>query len=317
MSTEAPRGQARVGKVKRGASRTARSVISPRANRDAGSAWLFASPALLLFTTFVVIPMVAVLALSFVSWQFLDTPKFVGFANYERLFSDSYAWQALGVTFEFLLFGVAPTVVLGFLVAVLLNNDLRYIGTLRVLYFIPVVLSVAVSAVVWGYLYDPRFGPIGALFRAFGGAMPDLLASPQLATPALTVIMVWGALPIVILLYLAALQRVPPDIYDAAALDGAGRWRTVWSITWPNVLPTTVIVAVLQVVGFSAGALDLALIMTGGGPLGSTRALGLYIYEQAFQRQDAGYAATLSLLQLTVIAAIVALGTIISRRRSG
>jgi len=113
------------------------------------------------------------------------------------------------------------------------------------------------------------------------------------------------------------LQRVPPDIYDAAALDGAGRWRTVWSITWPNVLPTTVIVAVLQVVGFSAGALDLALIMTGGGPLGSTRALGLYIYEQAFQRQDAGYAATLSLLQLTVIAAIVALGTIISRRRSG
>lgn len=286
-----------------------------RYNRsDARYAWALLAPAVVLFTIFIVLPTLSVLVLSLFSWHFLDTPQFVGFKNFVELFTDSSVWQSVGVTFEFLLLGVVPTVVLGFMVAVLVNARMRGVGVLRVLYFIPVVLSVSVSAVLWHFLYDPRQGPIADLLRTFGVSFPDVLNSTALATPALVVIMIWSALPIVILLYLAALQRIPQDIYDAASIDGAGSWRTLWTITWPNVVPTTLVVAILQVINFSSGSLDISLVMTGGGPLGATRSLGLYAYQQAFQNQDAGYSATLALLQLALIVALVSIGQLIVRK---
>jgi len=177
-------------------------------------------------------------------------------------------------------------------------------------------VSVAVSGVIWSFLYDPRSGPIGSFLRLVGIDMPDILNSGLWATPGLVLMMVWGGLPIVVILYLAGLQRISSDIYDAAALDGAKPWRTLWSITWPNVASTTLVVAVLQIIAFVAGSLDLALIMTNGGPLGATRALGLYAYQQAFANQDVGYATALSVLQLIVIVGIVGIGQWVIRRVS-
>lgn len=289
----------------------------PRArfNRhDAVAAWSLLTPALVLFTIFIVVPTLAALALSLFEWHFFDVPKFVGFDNFARMFGDPDVWRSLGVTFQFVLLGVVPTILLGFMFAVLVNVGLKGIGVLRVLYFVPVVVSVAVSAVIWAFLYDGRSGPIAAALRAIGIEMPHVLSSQQLAAPALVIMMIWGALPIVIILYLAGLQRISPDVYAAAALDGAGPWRTLWSITWPNVASTTMVVGVLQIIGFVSGALDLALIMTSGGPLGATRALGLYAYQQAFAYQDVGYATALSVLQLFVIVGIVSLGQLIIRR---
>lgn len=281
---------------------------------DAFAAWTLLTPALILFTIFIVVPTIAALALSLFEWHFFDTPRWVGVENFVRLVSDQDAWMSLGVTFEFVLLGVIPTILLGFMTAVLVNAKLRGVGVLRVLYFVPVVVSVAVSAVIWSFLYDPRSGPIASLLRTVGIDMPALLSSQVWATPALVIMMIWGGLPIVIILYLAGLQRIPTDIYDAASLDGAGPWRILWSITWPNVAGTTMVVAVLQLIGFTAGSLDLALIMTNGGPLGATRALGLYAYQQAFAYQDVGYATALSVLQLIVIVAIVSVGQLIIRR---
>lgn len=281
---------------------------------DSAAAWVLMTPALVLFITFIVVPTIAALALSLFEWHFFDMPQWVGFANFERMMQDADTWKSLGVTFQFVLLGVVPTIMIGFMLAVLVNAGIRGIGVLRVLYFVPVVVSVAVSGVIWSFLYDSRSGPIASALRAVGISMPDVLNSQQLAVPALVIMMVWGGLPIVIILYLAGLQRISPDIYAAAALDGAGAWRTLWSITWPNVASTTMIVAVLQIIGFVAGSLDLALIMTGGGPLGATRALGLYAYENAFAYQDVGYATALSVLQLVVIVSIVAVGQMIIRR---
>lgn len=283
---------------------------------DSVAAWTLLTPALILFTIFIVVPTVAALALSLFEWHFFDTPQWVGLENFVRLVSDQDAWLSLAITFEFVALGVVPTILLGFMTAVLVNANLRGVGVLRVLYFVPVVVSVSVSAVIWSFLYDPRSGPIASALRTFGIDMPAVLSSQALATPALVIMMIWGGLPIVIILYLAGLQRISPDIYAAAALDGAGPWRTLWSITWPNVAGTTLVVAVLQVIGFTAGSLDLALIMTNGGPLGSTRALGLYAYQQAFAFQDVGYATALSVLQLFVIVAIVSIGQLVISRRN-
>jgi len=250
---------------------------------DTVSAWILLTPALILFIIFIVIPTLAGFALSFYQWNFFDAPVFDGVANFAKLVADPAAWLSLGVTLLFVLLGVIPTILLGFILAVTVNVNMPGVGVLRVLYFVPVVLSVAVSAVLWTFIYDPRQGPIAAL-------------------------------PVVIILYLSGLQRVPADIYDAAALDGAGPWRVLWSMTWPNVAGTTFVVAVLQIINFVSSSLDVSLIMTNGGPLGATRGLSLYAYQQAFVNQDVGYASALSVLQLIVIVGIVAIGRLIIRR---
>ncbi|MCX7522540.1 sugar ABC transporter permease [Microbacterium sp. STN6] len=281
---------------------------------DAVSAWLLLAPALILFITFIIIPTIVGFGLSFYEWNFFDTPAFIGVANFVKLATDSAAWASLGVTLMFVLLGVIPTIAIGFMLAVLINANMPGVGVLRVLYFVPVVLSVAVSAVLWAFIYDPRQGPIGALLRVLGLPPVDILNSDTLALPALVIMMIWLALPIVIILYLAGLQRVPEDIYSAAALDGAGPWRTLWQITWPNVASTTFVVAILQIVNYVASSLDVSLIMTNGGPLGATTALSLYAYRQAFSNQDVGYASVLSVLQLVIIVAIIGLGRLVTRR---
>jgi ABC-type sugar transport system permease subunit len=274
------------------------------------------APALILFTIFIIIPTLAGFALSFFTWDFFGTPAVVGMANFAKLATDSAAWGSLGITLLYVLLGVIPTILVGFVLAVLINANMPGVTVLRVLYFVPVVLSVAVSAVLWEFIYDPRQGPIGDIMRLFGLQAPDILNSQTLALPALALMMIWLALPIVIILYLSGLQRVPADIYSAAALDGAGPWRTLWSMTWPNVASTTLVVAVLQIINFVASSLDVSLIMTNGGPLGATRGLSLYAYQQAFTNQDVGYASALSVLQLIVIVAIVVLGRLVIRRIS-
>ncbi len=283
---------------------------------DTVAAWTFLTPALILFGLFIIIPTAAGIALSFFSWHFLDDPAWAGLANFQRMLADSTVWHSLGITFYFVILGVIPTILIGFVLAVLVNVKLPGIAAIRVLYFVPVVLSVAVSGVLWNFIYDPRQGPIAQLFKLLGWPTPNLLQNQVLATPALVVMMIWLALPIVIILYLAGLQRVPPDIYAAAALDGAGAWRTLWSITWPNVMPTTLVVAVLQVITFVGASLDVAKVMTNGDPLGATQSLSLYAYKQAFTNFDAGYASSLSVLQLLVVVAIVVAGQLVTRRAS-
>lgn len=294
--------------------RPARPGKVPRHRRtkvvDALSAWALLAPALVLFVVFIVIPTATGITLSLFTWHFLDDPVFSGLANFRQLLADPDTWQSLGVTMKFVVLGVIPTVLIGFLLAVLTNARLRGAGALRVLYFVPAVVSVAVSAVLWNFIYDGRRGPLGALMRNVGLPSIDFLSTTTWALPALVVMMIWLALPVVILLYLAGLQRISPDIYDAAALDGAGSWRILWSITWPNVRGTTSVVAILQLINFVSGSLDIALILTNGDPLGSTRALGLYAYLVAFRNTDAGYASALSVLQLVVIVAMVVIGRV-------
>jgi ABC-type sugar transport system permease subunit len=282
---------------------------------DAITAALFISPAMLGFFIFVILPAIGGLLLSFFEWDLFGAPVFVGLDNITRMFVDPDMWQSLGVTALFVVMGVIPTIIIGFILAVIVNSNMPGVGAWRVLYFTPMIASAAVASIIWVNLYNGHGGLVNQFLALFGIDGPNWLSDPTWARPALVVMMIWGALPIVIILYIAGLQRVPEDIYAAASLDGAGKWRQLWSMTWPNVWSTTVLVAVLQAVGFISGSFEIALIMTDGGPLGTTQSLALYSYKMAFAQRDIGYGSALSLFQLVLLIAIVLLSRAIIRIR--
>lgn len=287
-----------------------------RKRRDALAAATFLTPSMVAFTLFVIIPALGAFGLSFFSWDLFGTPQWVGVDNFTRMFKDSQMWTSLRVTVEFVVLGIIPTVAVGFVLAVLINNKMRGMGALRILYFAPMVASSAVAAVLWSYMYDDRSGVANRVLGWVGIDGPAWLSSTTWALPALTVMMIWLALPLVMVLYLAGLQRIPADIYAAASLDGAGRWRQLWSITWPNVGPTTILVTTLQLINFVSGSFEISLIMTNGGPLGHTQSLALYAYQVAFHQTEMGYASALSLFQLVIIGLAVGLFKLITRIRS-
>lgn len=182
----------------------------------------------------------------------------MGLKHIQRLFTDAAMWKSLWITVVFVVLGVVPTVVLGFLLAVVASSTLRFVGALRVLYFVPMVASSAITAVLWSNLYQVRHGFFAQVLAMFGIEGPNWLNDPGLVRPALVVVLIWSALPVVIILYVAAIQKVPDDIYAAAAIDGAGKWRQLWSITWPMVMPTTLVLLVLQLITWLAAPLEYA-----------------------------------------------------------
>lgn len=269
--------------------------------RDELAAWTFLAPGLIAFAVFVVLPAIGALLLSFTDWRLFDDPTFVGAKHLLRLFGDQAMWQSLGVTVIFLLLGVVPTTLAGFMLAVVASSPLRGAGVLRVLYFSPMVASSAITSVLWSNLYKPKLGFFAQFLGTFGIDSPNWLSAPGIARPALAIVLIWSALPVVIILYIAAIQKVPSDIYAAAAVDGAGKWRQLWSMTWPLVMPTTLTIAVLMFITFLGAPLEYALLMTDGGPLSETQTLGLYAFKMAFERRDMGYASALALWQLVLI----------------
>lgn len=272
-----------------------------RSRSDGAVAWIFLAPGLTVFTIFVIIPVLGGLGLSFFDWRLFDTPTFVGFDNFERLFSDAAMWKSLWVSLGFIIMGVIPTTLIGFVLGVVASSGLRGVSVLRVLYFAPMVASSAISAVIWSSLLQHDYGLINGVLALFGVDGPNWLTNPAFARPSLAIVLIWSSLPVVIILYIAAIQKVPEDLYAASSLDGAGKWRQLWSITWPSVRDVTSVVLVLMFLTFLGGTLEYALLMTGGGPLGETTSLALYSYKVAFEQREMGYASALSCFQLLLL----------------
>lgn len=280
------------------------------AQRNGRSAALMIGPNLLLFSLFIVIPIVGGLYLSFTTWNINNgAPKWVGLANYRKLFADPLVGVAVGNTAKFLLFGVLPTVFIGLGLALLINVRFRFVGVVRSLYLIPAAMSFAASAVVWRYIFldGPGYGVVNWVISQFGVTPPDWLVSTTWALPALDVIAIWLSLPVATILYLAALQRIPASVIEAATLDGAGPVRRVRYIIWPMVRPMTLLVAVVALLSFTNGSFDLVNILTPtGGTNYATTTLIFYIYQQGFTYGLWGYAAALSVLQIALIGGVLA-----------
>ncbi len=277
------------------------------ANRDRRAALTMLAPNFILFTIFVGVPVITGFLLSFCNWGLVGWPHWAGLANYRQLFHDPTVPAAIVNTLLFVAIGVVPTVLIGLLLAVFINIRAPAIGAIRVLYFVPAVISFAASAVLWQWIYHPGTGLLDYLLALVGVNGPAWLSNTTLALPALDVIGVWLTLPVSIILYLAALQRIPEATLEAATLDGAGAYRRLVHIVWPGVRPMTVLVAIVAFLAFTNGSFDLVNIMTQGGPVNATTTLIYYTYYVAFDNVQLGYAAALAIVQLGIVVACLAL----------
>jgi multiple sugar transport system permease protein len=311
MTEKATRGPA----VPPGGSAATRVKAGPDqwANRDRSAAAGFLAPSLILFTVFVVIPILLAFILSFTSWDLVGVPRWVGLSNYQQMIADPAVPQAIETTLLYILFGVAPTVVLGLLLSMLVNVQFRFAGVVRTLYFVPAVVSFAASAVLWQWIYRPGQGILDYLLHKVGITGPAWLSNTHTALLALDIIGIWLSLPVVTILYLAALQRIPQHVIEAAKIDGAGSFTRLRHIILPGVRNMTVIVVIVTLLGFAGSSFDLANILTQGGPINATTTLMYYIYYSAFTNIQLGYAAALSVLQILLLGVILALLTVARR----
>lgn len=291
------------------------SLPASRPRRDRLPALLMLGPNVALFTLFVGVPIVGAFALSFVRWNLVGSPVWVGIDNYKQMFDDPIVAIAVKNTLYFVAMGVVPTVIISLGLAMLINFSFRGVTIVRSLYLVPAAVSLAASAVIWQYIYEPKFGFLSYIFGQVGLTPPrdGFLFSSGWALMSLDVVAIWTTLPIGVMLYLAALQRIPESIIEAATLDGAGWFRRTRYVIWPGVSNMTLLVGIVSLIAFTASGFDLVNILTKGQPIYATETLIYYIYNEAVNNFQWGYAAALSVLQFVIVVGILAV--LVSARR--
>ncbi len=270
----------------------------------------FLLPNFIGFLLFTSLPVVASLLLSFMKVDLISTPKlfrFVWLDNFNQLFKDPYFWKYCWNTVVLMLavpFSMAGSLFL----ALLLNQKLKGIVFFRTIYFLPTICSGVAIYVLWKLIYNPEFGIVNTLISKIGLLLhiplqgPNWLTDEAWAKPALIIMSIWQTVGgYNMILYLAALQGVPRDLYEAAEIDGANSWQKFWAVTWPQISPTTFFIATMSIIGGFQAGFDQAYIMTGGGPNGSTTTIMYYIYNNFYQWQEMGYAAAISWMLFIVI----------------
>ena len=269
-------------------------------------AWAMVSPWLAGFLLLTAFPMVASLVLSFMDWDMLSPPKWAGLANYEKLFfTDPLAMHSLKITVIFSLGSIPLNIVFGLAIAMLLNTNIRALSVFRTIYYLPAILSGVAVAILWQWIFSTEFGLLNTALRIFGIEGPAWLGSKIWVLPAFVVMRLWSVGGGMVI-YLAGLQAVPTDLYEAAEIDGANWWQRILRITLPMLSPTIFFQLITGVI-FSMQIFTEAFIMTDGGPANASLFYMLYLYRQAFQFFKMGYASALAwvlfvaILLLTII----------------
>ncbi|ONK10450.1 L-arabinose transport system permease protein AraP [Streptomyces sp. MP131-18] len=261
----------------------------------------FVLPFTVVFALFMVWPIVQGIWMSFTDQSLsLRGTEFVGFDNYAEAFGDPDVWSSLGNTVFFTVISVVPLVLLALCMALLVHTGLAGQWVWRLAFFAPYLLPVSVVTMIWQWLYQPDLGMFNQALDKVGIAPVGWLSDEAFAMWSMAALTVWWTIGFNFLLYLAALQSVPDTLYEAAALDGAGAWRRLFSITLPQLSRTTVLVVMLQVLA-SLKVFDQIYIMTKGGPNGSTRPILEYIYDVGFTGYRLGYASAISYLFFAII----------------
>ncbi len=262
-------------------------TASPRSARLAGYA--FVGPFLLFYVCLLVYPLLSGIVLSFFRADLFGGGKFVGFDNYARLFSDSNFIRSVLNTFALALMIVPLLTIISLALALALNRATRGAAVFRGVFFSSSVLSVTIVTLIWRFVLAPDAGLMGEIAQGVGAEPIPFLSHPTWSLWALALTTIWWSIGLPMMLFLAGLQQIPGDIYEAAALDGASRWTTFRRVTLPSLRRTVVLVIMLQ----TAAQLQIfgqAQLLTGGGPAGSTRTMVLFIFEGAFGRWELGYA---------------------------
>lgn len=295
------------------------SVSSIRKNKtrdgEGLAGWLFVSPAVILFFVFILAPFIAALALSFFQWDLLTPAEFAGLSNFKFFLTDAAAHQALSNTFIFAFASVVTHIGIGMLLALAVNRKMSKIVQyiVRSSVFFPFLISWAAVSLLWKYVLDPNFGIINYYLNKVGIQAPLWLIDENWALPAIIGIDWWHTIGYTFVILLAGLQTVPQTLYEAAKVDGANVWRRFWNVTVPGMAPTLVFATIITFIG-AFQIFEPMRIITQGGPAGSTRSIVLYLYEQAFEQFQIGYASTIAMVVFLVIMAVTLLELRLTRK---
>lgn len=267
---------------------------------------LFVAPYLVVFVVMLVIPLAMGMWLSTTKGDLFGTERWVGIANFVRLFGDAIFLQTVANTFYFVLLTVPFLTLAGLGLALVLNRQERWAAVLRTIFFASTVLSVTVVTLVWRLVFLPDGGLLGVTAEALGGTPIAFLNNEKLAMPAIAITTIWWCIGLPMVLFLAALQQVPRDLYEAAALDNASRWTTLTRITLPAIRRTFFLVIIIEVI-LQFQLFGQAQLMTLGGPNNATRPIVLFIYEAGWRQWELGYAAAAAqvLFAMILIAAMI------------
>jgi multiple sugar transport system permease protein len=274
---------------------------------EARAALLFLAPALAVIGFLFLLPAVASLFLSVTDFDIyaladIRNVRFVGTQNYEALFSDGIFWRALRNTLYFAGVGGPLTVLVALGTALLVNSKLtRFNGLFRTIYFAPVVTSLVAVAVVFRYLFHVRVGLVNQFLEAIGIAPIDWLGDPRWAMPAIVLLAVWKNFGYSMIIFVAGLQSIPEEIYEAARIDGASRWQQFRHVTLPMLAPTFLFVGIVTAVGYLQLFAEPYIMTPDGGPLKSTLSVVMLMYEQGFRWWNLGYAAAIAFVLFVVI----------------
>ncbi len=277
-----------------------------RNNAAARSAFLLLLPALSAIGVFFIIPVVGALILSFTDFDIYalanwSNARFVGAKNYTDLLADPLFWKALRNTLYFLLVGGPLSIAVSLATALLLQARLvRWKGVFRTALFAPVVTTLVAVAIVWRFVYHPRFGVLNYVLSLAGIGPVDWLGDPDWAMPAIILLAVWKNFGYNMIIFIAGLQNIPQELYEAAKIDGAGRWQQFTAITIPMLAPTTLFISIITMIGYLQLFAE-PYVMTQGGPLNSTLSLVLMMYEQGFRWWNMGYSAALAFILFGLI----------------
>ena len=277
------------------------SRLTPRTmrGRKAVAGYIFISPFMLGFLLWFLIPAATAGWLAFQDWNLLGPPKWAGLANFQKLGSDELLWQSLKVTTIYTLVSVPVSLLLGFALALLLNTSVRGITVFRTIFYLPSIVPAVANAVLWVWIFNTEFGLANAGLNALGFSKIKWLQEPEWALPAMIIVALWGFGGGMVI-YLAGLQGIPRSFYEAADIDGAGRWAKLRHITIPLMSPVLFFNLIIGIIGSYQGFTQARLI-TNGGPQNATLVYVLYLYRVAFENLKMGYAAALAWLLFALI----------------
>ena len=273
-----------------------------RAEQRSGS--LMAAPYAVFLLAFAAYPIVFALVLVFLHWDLVTAPSFAGVDNLRLLINDGRFWRAVANTFVFLSIHVPLQIVTALGLALALNRKLVGRGFWRAAFFLPVVISGAVVAILWSNLYATDVGLINKLLVKIGLAPVSWLTDPNTAMPAIAVMVTWKNVGFYVIIYLAGLQYIPRSCQEAIEIEGASAWQRFRYLTLPSLLPQTILVVTLSTINGFQLFIE-PYVMTGGGPLRRTYSVVLYLYTNAFAYQKMGYAATIGVALALIIGAVV------------
>lgn len=278
--------------------------------REVIAAWVLCAPALILLAIFLVAPFIFAFYLSFTDQRLIPNPniptQFVSFRNFLRLFMDEYFHRALLNNFIFAIVVVPVQTAFALLLAVLVNQKLRFINLFRTIYFTPVVTSMVVVAIVWSFLYNPGEGFINQFIKTISGGLLgpyNWLNDTRLALTAIMILSIWQGVGFQMVIYLAGLQSIPAELYEAVVVDGGNAWQQFWYITLPQLRNTTIFVVISTTI-LAFKLFTQVWVMTQGGPQSATLTTIVLLYKEGYSQLRVGYASAIAVLFFLIVLCI-------------